>query len=99
MVRHRHELAQQAVGESGRGGRTDRREDDQERPAGALGDRHTLYPSYLLLLQIIPETGEDAVQALSHPVAHTPTPLAQSSPDSTVRQLDVRSATHYAQSY
>ena len=42
---HRHELARQAVGQSGCGGESDRGHDDQQRAAGALGDRRTLLSS------------------------------------------------------
>ena len=45
VLLHRHELARQAAGQSGYRGQSDRRHDDTQRPAGALGDRYALVPS------------------------------------------------------
>ena len=45
VLLHRHELARQAAGQLGCRGQSDRRHDDAQRPAGALGDRHPFVPS------------------------------------------------------
>ena len=45
VLLHRHELARQAAGQLGHRGQSDRRHDDGERPASALGDRHTRLPA------------------------------------------------------
>ncbi len=45
VLLHRHELAPQAAGQPGYRGQSDRRHDNTQRPAIALGDRYAIVPS------------------------------------------------------